>query len=81
MFGYSTGLSAFAFKHGTSSDTMLDVVNLMPCAARRVTSILLAGRGAAPTGSLRSAWALEARGLAEGPVRYALGRRALRART
>jgi GT2 family glycosyltransferase len=75
MFGYGSGLSAYAYKHLVAPQTRAGV-------ARRVPRALLhaarrAGRGGPPNASRRTMMRAELLGYACGPTRYRRSRRAV----
>lgn len=77
LYGYGSGLSAYASKQLLSRSTAWDVARRLPRALRRAGSTTLprGSRSALP----RGIWISEARGFLQGPLNYALGRVRVRA--
>jgi GT2 family glycosyltransferase len=76
LFGYSAGLSAYAYKQLLGPSTRKDVVRRIPRALVRAVSLVRDDRQA-PTANRRSLWTTQLRGYACGPALYARGGRRL----
>jgi GT2 family glycosyltransferase len=72
LFGYGSGLTAYAFKHMLASRTGRDVIERVPGGLRRLVHLEPASRSRALAPSLR---VIELAGACTGPVAYLLGRR------